>query len=255
MVDFKSVTTLLFDLDNTLLLLDEQAFIQIYAKNIHQYFENDINDLKKFTQMFLASTQMMCEKDPPNLTNLQKFGFDFSKKLKGLSMNDIIDRFLTFYKNEFNLISEIMTPDPIAKPLLILAQKHFSLVAATNPLFPAIANETRLSWGELDSKHINWKEITSADDYHYAKPDIEYYEEILEKIGKTPNECLMIGNDPINDMIAGKLGIRTYLIVGKHLNQNKIIKTSLDYKKIHFPYDYSGTLADFYKALKNNFAA
>jgi len=255
MVDFKLITTLLFDLDNTLLLLDEQAFIHIYTKNIHKYFENEIHDLKKFTKLFLASTQMMCEKEPENLTNLQKFGLDFSKKLNGLDMNEIINRFLTFYRNEFNLISKIMTPDPIAKSLLILAQEHFSLVAATNPLFPAIANETRLSWGELDSKHINWKDITSADDYHYAKPNLEYYEEILERIGKTPNECLMIGNDPINDMIAGKLGIKTYLVIGKHLSQNKIIKTSLDFKKIHFPYDYSGTLADFYEAIKNYFSA
>ncbi len=39
-----------------------------------------------------------------------------------------------------------------------------------------------------------------------------YYQEILDRQGLKAEECLMIGNDKREDLAAGKLGIRTYLV-------------------------------------------
>jgi len=47
---------------------------------------------------------------------------------------------------------------------------------------------------------------------HYSKPNINYYKELLVKIDEEPTNCVMVGNDVKEDMIAGKLGITTFLI-------------------------------------------
>ncbi|MFX1286728.1 MAG: HAD family hydrolase [Promethearchaeota archaeon] len=247
MVDLSDITTLLFDLDNTLLLFDDQEFMQIYVKFIHQHFEKEEPDLFKFMELFLASTNKMTEKEPLELDNLTKFAVDFESRI-GVSHSEIVNRFRYFYETDFEQVCRIMKAHPIAKSLLTLASKYFLLVAATNPLFPAIANEKRMSIGGLDI--VNWFEITSADDYHFAKPHLEFYEELLNRIGKKPSECMIIGDDPINDMVAGKLGIKTFLVKSNVRAFASIIKTHPDYENQNFHTDFIGTLEDLYESLK-----
>jgi FMN phosphatase YigB (HAD superfamily) len=247
-VDFNSISTLLFDIDNTLLLFDERDFIPIYTKNIHSYFTREIPDLNYFTKVFLESTHKMLQKEPPGVTNLTKFAIDFTKNFDRISPQEIRSRFLIFYQTKFRQIKQVMKPNPIALSLLKLASEHFTLVAATNPLFPAVANNIRLDWGGFGRADIPWKEVSSADNYYFAKPHVEYYQELLNNIGRKPLECMMIGNDPINDMVAGKIGIKTYLVTGIN-NKAKLIKTRLDYENPQFPVDYSGTLEDLYDSL------
>ena len=248
MIDFSTITTLLFDIDNTLLLLDEQEFLQVYGKLIHSFFKKEQPDIQKFMRILLESTAKMYEKDPPELNTFSKFAHDFSSKI-GISQEETIKRVLLFYETDFHQVSCVVSPVPIAKPLLSLAAKYFTVVAATTPLFPAIANETRLEFVGLGTNNIPWKEITSAEDYHFTKPHLEYYQELLSRINRKPSECLIIGNDRVNDMVAGQLGIRTYLVTNSE-KSNKLIHTSLDHEKTDFPVDYSGSLEDFYNSLK-----
>jgi FMN phosphatase YigB (HAD superfamily) len=44
----------------------------------------------------------------------------------------------------------------------------------------------------------------------FVKPRLGYYRQICHKIGLDPRDCLMVGNDPVNDMIARKTGMQTY---------------------------------------------
>ncbi|MHA1967481.1 MAG: HAD family hydrolase [Candidatus Hodarchaeales archaeon] len=248
MIDFSGISTLLFDIDNTLIIFNEKDFINIYAKGIHKYFESEFESPEEFMEIFLKSTGKMFENEPDGVSNLTKFALDFEKKTK-LPHSDIINRLLEFYQNDFDQIKLAIKVDPIAMKLLKLAEKHFTIVAATNPLFPAIANEIRLSWGSINSKSINWNEITSADHYKYTKPNQEYYIELLEKIKKKPEECMMIGDDKVNDMVAGKLGIKTYNVTHPDRKFTKILKTKLDNENPDIPVDYAGSLEVFYESL------
>jgi HAD superfamily hydrolase (TIGR01509 family) len=197
--------------------------------------------------IFLTSTNKMTSKNPSNLDNQTKFGVDFESRI-GLSKSEIITRFQQFYRTDFAKVCQIMKIHPIAIDLLKHASNHFDLVAATNPLFPFVANETRFSQTGLDI--FPWVEITSAEDYHFAKPHIEYYEELLERINKKPSECMIIGDDPINDMVAGKLGIKTFLVKSNGRAFADIIETDPKYKNIDFPIDYTGTLEDLFESIK-----
>ena len=46
----------------------------------------------------------------------------------------------------------------------------------------------------------------------FCKPRIEYYLEISQKINEPPENCMMVGNDPINDLIAAHTGMKTYWV-------------------------------------------
>ncbi|MHA1945708.1 MAG: HAD family hydrolase [Candidatus Hodarchaeales archaeon] len=250
MIDFTNISTLLFDLDNTLIMFDERAFIPIYGRHVHAYFNEEIPSYEKFMKLFLQSTHMMLQKGPEGFTNNEKFAANFAPKVN-LSNEEILKRFFHFYENGFDALKDIISPAPKAQELIRFASKHFNIVAATNPLFPAIATEKRLLWGGIGSVDIPWLEVTSADNYSTAKPYLEYYKELLTNINKTPSECLMIGNDKVNDMVAGQLGIKTFLIESDNDESAKIIKTDLDDKENDFPIDDSGTLEEFNQKLRD----
>jgi FMN phosphatase YigB (HAD superfamily) len=250
MIDFNEITTLLFDLDNTLITFDEDTFILLYGKHVHKRFHLEIPSFEEFMKLFLKSAHAMLNKDPKDITNDEKFARDFSKAT-GLPSDLIIKRMLEFYANEFDNCAEVISTAPSAQKLLELAAQYFTLVAATNPLFPKVATKKRLRWGGIESPRIPWFEVTVSDNYSTAKPHLEYYQELLQKIDKTPEECLMIGNDKVNDMVAGKLGIKTFLVENGSNNQQKIITTELDEQDPDFPIDASGTLEDLYQLINN----
>ena len=80
--------------------------------------------------------------------------------------------------------------------------------------------------------------ISTYENSHYSKPNIKYYEEILNKLNLNKEECLMIGNDTIEDYIITKLDIPCII-----LKENLINKNNLDL-------DFS-TLDEYYLNTKN----
>ena len=53
--------------------------------------------------------------------------------------------------------------------------------------------------------------LTHIENSAHVKPRLEYYRQICHTIGEPPRNCLMVGNDPVNDMAAGAAGLRTFL--------------------------------------------
>jgi FMN phosphatase YigB (HAD superfamily) len=53
--------------------------------------------------------------------------------------------------------------------------------------------------------------VTHIENMSFCKPRIEYYLEISQKISTPPETCMMVGNDPVNDLIAAHAGMKTYL--------------------------------------------
>jgi len=53
---------------------------------------------------------------------------------------------------------------------------------------------------------------TTYENSHYCKPNLRYYEEVCAKLNVSPAECLMVGNDVGEDMIAQQLGMQVFLL-------------------------------------------
>ena len=92
--------------------------------------------------------------------------------------------------------------------ILALKEKNIKLVIASNPMWPESIQYKRLEWAGLGDIHFDL--ITHIENMSFCKPQLGYYQEICEKINEEPQACLMVGNDPVNDMVVTRLGMKAY---------------------------------------------
>lgn len=90
------------------------------------------------------------------------------------------------------------------------ADLGYELVVATNPVFPFAAVRMRMDWGGLAG--VPFLHITSSETMTRCKPDPSYYSELLAKLDRRPEECIMVGNDPRKDLPAKEVGIPTFIV-------------------------------------------
>ena len=76
---------------------------------------------------------------------------------------------------------------------------------ATNPIFPAFATESRIRWAGLEPE--DFELYTTYENIGFCKPNPDYYLEIAKRLGVRPEQCLMVGNDVTEDMVAKTIGI------------------------------------------------
>ena len=84
------------------------------------------------------------------------------------------------------------------------------IVIATNPLYPISSTHQRLSWVGLNPDDFIL--ITGLENSYGAKPQIRYYQGILNALKVSAQDCVMIGNDPFLDLAATRLGIQCHLV-------------------------------------------
>ena len=127
------------------------------------------------------------------------------------------DQLNGFYYNEFNSVAAVCGKNPLV-PLVIseLKGRGHRVAVATNPLFPLKANERRLAWAGLLLSDFEY--CTCYENSVYCKPKLEYYKGILDILGVSPEECIMVGNDVREDMVARELGMGVFLITDYIIN-------------------------------------
>ncbi|MCF6095981.1 HAD family hydrolase [Thermovorax subterraneus] len=229
---------ILFDLDGTLLPLDTEEFIENYIKMLSCEMKALIpQDL--FVKKLWESTYAMINNTDPGKTNKEVFWENFFEGIE-CERELILTKIEDFYKNRFPELKKVMKPNPISSIILKEAESiGLELVIATNPIFPEIAIRERLRW--INAEKFGYKLITTYENMHFTKPRLEYYEEILSIIGKDPEECLMVGNDVEEDLVASKLGIKTFLVTDYMINRNGIEPKP----------DYAGSIEDLFHFIKN----
>lgn len=229
--------TFLFDLDGTLLPVDMNDFIRIYFKEVYFAFE-DLVSREKLNQSIWMSVQAVIKNKGKN-TNEEVFMDNFCR-LMNCSREDFIERFNTFYEKGFVKIKESVSDIPLIKESVkILKNKGYHIIIATNPIFPRKVVYKRIEWAGLNPEDFIY--ISSYENSHFCKPNLKFYEEILDKNNKSPKQCIMVGNDVEEDMAASDLGMDTYLITNFliHRNPGKINCT------------YMGSYEDFYLFVKS----
>lgn len=226
--------TFLFDLDGTLLPFDMDQFIDIYFTEMGRHF-HDIIDGRILAKHILASTEATVMNLEP-LPNEHKFMTHFGGLIGEDYLKEYKNRFDLFYDHRFERVKKSVVRLPIIKETIdILKNKGYDLVIATNPIFPLKAVHKRIEWAGLNVE--DFSHITSYEKNCYCKPHMQFYEEVLDAIGKKPRDCYMVGNDVQEDLIANELGIETYLITDYMINRGhqKIENTHI------------GTYEDFYE--------
>lgn len=128
-----------------------------------------------------------------------------------------------YYHTDFNKVKEVCSYDEKANQTVKeLKEKGLRLVLATNPIFPKIATENRAKWAGIDINDFEF--FTTYENSYHCKPNLEYYKDILAKLKLSAKECLMVGNDVTEDLIAEKLGMKVFLLNNCVINkENKDI--------------------------------
>ena len=201
------ITTVLFDLDGTLLPFEQEDFINIYFSELCKRLAKLGYEPKHTVKSVWAGTKSMILNDGSRL-NSDLFWETFNAMNPGLpNARGECD---AFYTHEFDKTRESLkyVPD---RNLLIqrLKQAGLRVVLATNPMFPLDGVLTRMKWVNLSQE--DFELITYYDNSTYCKPNPAYFSEILNKIGEKPENCVMVGNSVSEDMVAEKLGITVFL--------------------------------------------
>ncbi len=218
---------ILFDLDNTLILFDEAKFFKAYIKKVAPIMSDMILP-HTLWRLILNATKAVLHNDG-KLTNKEVFFHTFTQGLENKT-EEIWNRFQQFYENEFDHLKNLVTINKgVSEIFSFLTRTRIKIVIASNPFWPYSAMEKRMNWAGLTKKQVHL--ITHLENMHFCKPRLEYYQEICQKIRENPENCLMVGDDPVNDMIAGKIGMKTYLITD---NEKLKIPLNIISKKIRF---------------------
>lgn len=205
----RQVKSLLFDLDGTLIKLDMAAFLPQYFKALGRHAARFIEP-EVLIQKIMESTAAMINNLDPKLTNKDVFEQDFTAR-SGLAAEEFLPLFDSFYDHVFPQLAGEEVQSPRAQEAVKLAlERGLEVVVATNPVFPLQAIRERLRWGGFGDTEFTL--ITSYENMHFCKPRRQYYKEILRMLGRKPAECWMIGNDVGEDLVAGELGISTFLV-------------------------------------------
>jgi HAD superfamily hydrolase (TIGR01549 family) len=200
--------TILFDLDGTLLPLDMERFTAIYFGEMGKVF-TDLIDPKLLAKHIWAATNVMVN-NTEFRTNETVFMEHFETLIGG-ELPTYRQRLDRFYDEGFLKTRAAAVPHPaIPEAVALLKEKGYRLVVATNPLFPEKAIYHRIRWAGFEPSDFTY--ITSYEQNHYCKPQPHFYRELLQAIGKTADQCLMVGNDVQEDMVAATLGITTFLV-------------------------------------------
>ncbi len=213
-----AITAVLFDLDGSLLQMDQDIFIKDYFSRIAAKMAGQGYDPKQLVDTIWHGTVAMI-KNTSDRSNEEVF-WELAVSVYGEKILSDKRYFDEFYETEFDKIKSVCGYNEAAIEAVHKIKEQGKRVAlATNPIFPARATEWRIGWAGLDIN--DFELVTTYENINRSKPNPEYYLEIAKRLNVKPEECLMVGNDVGDDMVAEKIGMKVFLLTDCLINRKE----------------------------------
>jgi len=207
----------LFDLDGTLLPMDQDEFVNGYFGLLCKKMEPCGYEPEKLVKTIWGGTAAMVKNDGSCL-NEEAF-WRFFTGVYGEKARRDMPLFEEFYAVEFNEAKKFCGFAPQAAETVALVRRLGCMaVLATNPLFPRVGTVNRMGWAGLAPEDFAY--FTTYENSTTCKPNPAYFREVLRHIGLAAEECLMVGNDAGEDMVAETLGMRVFLLTDCLINRD-----------------------------------
>lgn len=230
--------TFLFDLDSTLLQMNQDEFVEAYFKSIARYSYTLGYNPKEFMEIFNKAAYAIIKNDG-SMTNEDRFWMVIKEKYTDIDF--LKKSFDHYYRNEFHELKDHIHKTYHPYELIkYLKDKGYRIILATNPVFPKVATEERMKWAGLSVDLFD--DITTYENSRYCKPNHLYYLEILNKYSLKEEDCIMVGNDIDDDFSDLPNGIGAYFIKDYSINRKN--------KEITIP---SFTMDEFLKYIKEEY--
>jgi len=203
---------LLLDLDDTLLGNPMATFIPAYFRALTD-FVTEIQPPERLIEQLLIATRLMDGGDGAGPSNGEIFAEAFFAGL-GVPREELEPVFERFYAKAFPKLRPLTALRPAAPKIVEWAkQQGLQVAIATNPVFPGTAIEQRMVWAGVGVDRFEYARVTSYENSHATKAQPAYYGEILDALGRRPEECLMVGDNWSWDMLnAAEIGISGFWI-------------------------------------------
>lgn len=190
---FMTITTYLFDLDDT--LINSKIYIEIYTPILEMIKEklnlNDEELAQKAKKLGLNKSKKLNQWDTGDLCReldlLDEYYQILEEKIKVISvLQDNVKELLTKLKDDGKIIG--ITSNSMARTIKLYLDKY-----------------------EL-TKLVDF--VFSLDDAGFSmKKEDNYWETLIKRHNLKPGQCLVIGDDPIDDVkMPKRFGFHTFLI-------------------------------------------
>lgn len=210
------IKMIFFDLDGTLLPMDQDIFTKEYFRLLTEKLQFYGYDSKRIIKATWCGMRAMV-KNNGQKSNKSVF-WETASNTYGSDLTQDMDIFNEYYEKDFAALRKVCGYNSIVPNIVhFLHNKNIRMALATNPIFPLTATLHRIRWSGLEYK--DFEIITTYENSCYAKPNIKYYTDLISKLKVTPEECLMIGNDIQEDMIAKKTGMDVFLLTDYLINK------------------------------------
>lgn len=206
-----------FDLDGTLLPMDQELFVKIYMEHLINWVAPRGFEPKKLADSIWYSTLAVMKNDG-SVKNEQRFWDKFTE-IHGQKATDNRPYIDGFYTDEFNKAKVSCAVNEKSREVVgYIKRRNIPIILATNPVFPQAATFHRIRWAGLEPS--DFLMVTTYENSSFCKPNPKYYLEILEKLGLRAEECLMVGNDADEDMAAQSVGMKVFLLTDCIINRH-----------------------------------
>ncbi len=204
-----SIRCVLFDLDGTLLPMDQNRFLKAYFGGLAKKLEPLGFDAEELYRAIWAGTGAMIRNDGSVIN--QELFWKAMREIYGERITDALPCFDDFYANDFSRVRGVCGFNPqAAETVRELKRRGYTVALATQPAFPAVATEERIRWAGLDAGEFAL--VTTFENSRFCKPKAQYYADVARSLGVDPHDCLMVGNDISDDMPAAEIGMRVFLL-------------------------------------------
>lgn len=207
----------LFDLDGTLLPMDQEEFTKAYFHQLAKKLAPRGYEPKALVDAIWAGTAAMVKNDG-QCSNEEAFWHRFTQ-IYGPKVQADKPVFEEFYANEFQNARSVCGFTPrAAETVAAIRSMGYRVALATNPIFPSVATESRIRWAGL--KPEDFELYTTYENSTHCKPNPAYFCDVAESLHLAPESCLMVGNDALEDTAAAQVGMQVFLLTDCLINKD-----------------------------------
>lgn len=223
------IKAIFFDLDGTLLPMNENEFIKVYFHTLSESLKKYGYESKKLIETIYKGTECMYLNQGP-LTNEEVF-FNQFQSVYGVEKLADKKYFDQYYLDTFKLTKGACGENSLAREIVEYCEKNFDkVILSTNPIFPAVATKIRMSF--VDLKFEDFDFVTTYENSYNCKPNPQYFIDLLNKFNLKPEEVILFGNNTYEDGECALLaGIRCVL-VGDNIIYHPKSKNEFEHIKI-----------------------
>ena len=217
-----------FDLDGTLLYMDEPKFLEIYFDAMERWIKSRGLDAEKIIEGTKVGTRAMFKNDG-KATN-EKVFFDAFENYMGETTEEVFNALDSYYDSAFEETFAACKPNPYSRGIVKACREMgLKVILSTNPLFPRVATLKRMALSNLYEEDFDM--VTTYENSSFCKPDPRYFHEIMKRFALTPDEVIVFGNNTYDDgECALMAGLKCYIIESENLIENE--KSTHDFERI-----------------------